>query len=76
MCKFLCNREHLVYIDGTLVHLIVPIGQQTRYGGRRKGECYQNKYFRYLSKLWLFNSSTKYVPLNIQLYEILFYNNK
>ncbi|KAL6522025.1 hypothetical protein OROMI_031902 [Orobanche minor] len=29
-------------LDGTLVHAIVPIGQQARYRGRGRGECYQN----------------------------------
>ena len=29
-------------LDGTLVHAVVPVDQQTRYRGRGKGECYQN----------------------------------
>ncbi|XP_074356419.1 uncharacterized protein LOC141696132 [Apium graveolens] len=28
-------------LDGTLVHAVIPVGQQARYRGRR-GECYQN----------------------------------
>ena len=29
-------------LDGTLVHAVVPVDQQTRYRGRGKGECFQN----------------------------------
>ncbi|XP_052621109.1 uncharacterized protein LOC128126970 [Lactuca sativa] len=29
-------------LDGTLVHAVVPVDEQTRYRGRGKGECYQN----------------------------------
>ncbi|XP_076890202.1 uncharacterized protein LOC143541207 [Bidens hawaiensis] len=29
-------------LDGTLIHAIVAVDQQTRYRGRGKGECYQN----------------------------------
>ncbi|KAJ0957953.1 putative Myb/SANT-like domain, harbinger transposase-derived nuclease domain-containing protein [Helianthus annuus] len=29
-------------LDGTLIHAIVPVDQQTRYRGRGKGECFQN----------------------------------
>ncbi|XP_052627651.1 uncharacterized protein LOC128134214 [Lactuca sativa] len=29
-------------LDGTLIHAVVPVDQQTHYRGRRKGECYQN----------------------------------
>ena len=29
-------------LDGTLVHAVVPIDQQSRYRGRGRGECYQN----------------------------------
>lgn len=29
-------------LDGTLIHAIVPVGQQARYRGRGRGECYQN----------------------------------
>ncbi|XP_052624812.1 uncharacterized protein LOC111888675 [Lactuca sativa] len=29
-------------LDGTLVHAVVPVDQQTRYRGRGKVECYQN----------------------------------
>ncbi|XP_071727999.1 uncharacterized protein [Rutidosis leptorrhynchoides] len=29
-------------LDGTLIHAVVPLNQQTRYRGRGKGECYQN----------------------------------
>ncbi|XP_052622450.1 uncharacterized protein LOC128127798 [Lactuca sativa] len=29
-------------LDGTLVHAVVPVDQQTRYRGRGKGEYYQN----------------------------------
>ncbi|XP_052625035.1 uncharacterized protein LOC128132480 [Lactuca sativa] len=28
--------------DGTLIHTVVPVDQQTHYRGRGKGECYQN----------------------------------
>ncbi|XP_021986234.1 uncharacterized protein LOC110882551 [Helianthus annuus] len=29
-------------LDGTLVHAVVPVDQQTRYRGRGKGECFHN----------------------------------
>ncbi|XP_052621108.1 uncharacterized protein LOC128126966 [Lactuca sativa] len=29
-------------LDGTLVHAVLPVDEQTRYRGRGKGECYQN----------------------------------
>ncbi|XP_052619625.1 uncharacterized protein LOC128125995 [Lactuca sativa] len=29
-------------LDGTLVHAVVPVDQQTCYRGRGKGECFQN----------------------------------
>ncbi|KAK9053692.1 hypothetical protein SSX86_024766 [Deinandra increscens subsp. villosa] len=29
-------------LDGTLVHAVVPVDQQTRYRGRGKGDCFQN----------------------------------
>ncbi|XP_021980182.1 uncharacterized protein LOC110876316 [Helianthus annuus] len=29
-------------LDGTLIHAVVPVDQQTRYRGRGKGECFQN----------------------------------
>ncbi|GAV71764.1 LOW QUALITY PROTEIN: DDE_4 domain-containing protein, partial [Cephalotus follicularis] len=29
-------------LDGTLVHTIIPVSQQTVYRGRGKGKCYQN----------------------------------
>ena len=29
-------------LDGTLIHAVVPVDQQTRYRGRGRGECYQN----------------------------------
>ncbi|XP_052621686.1 uncharacterized protein LOC128127278 [Lactuca sativa] len=29
-------------LDGTLVHAVVPVDEQTRYRGRGNGECYQN----------------------------------
>ncbi|GAV92359.1 DDE_4 domain-containing protein, partial [Cephalotus follicularis] len=29
-------------LDGTLVHAVIPITQQTAYRGRGKGKCYQN----------------------------------
>ena len=29
-------------LDGSLVHAVVPVDQQTRYRGRGKGECFQN----------------------------------
>ncbi|XP_074363134.1 uncharacterized protein LOC141703539 [Apium graveolens] len=28
--------------DDTLVHAVIPVGQQARYRGRGRGECYQN----------------------------------
>ncbi|XP_074359916.1 uncharacterized protein LOC141700042 [Apium graveolens] len=29
-------------LDGTLVHVVIPVGQQARYRRRGRGECYQN----------------------------------
>ncbi|XP_074378365.1 uncharacterized protein LOC141719894 isoform X2 [Apium graveolens] len=29
-------------LDGTLVHAVIPVGQQARYRGPGRGECYQN----------------------------------
>ncbi|XP_022003257.1 uncharacterized protein LOC110900694 [Helianthus annuus] len=29
-------------LDGTLVHAVVPVDQQTRYRGRGKGDCFQS----------------------------------
>ncbi|XP_074354066.1 uncharacterized protein LOC141692985 [Apium graveolens] len=35
-------HEAIGALDGTLVHVIILVGQQARYRGRERGECYQN----------------------------------